>query len=451
MTVTNDPLATFIDAACVPLDALHSSGTLDEAAAILAAHPEVAAASIHAAAILGDDVGVRRFLARDPAAATAKGGPRGWDALTHLCFSRYLRLDANRSAGFVRAAEALLDAGANPNTGWHETGHQPEPIWESAIYGAAGIVHHPELTRLLLDRGADPNDGETPYHAPESSDNRALAVLVESGKLTPASLATMLVRKVDWHDHDGVAYLLAHGADPNRLRPWRWTALQHALQRDNRLETIALMLDHGADPTIPRASDGRTAISIAARRGRGDVLALLEERGVALDLHGVERLIAACARGDANAVQSIAASEPALVRQLVAEGGTLLAELAGNGNTDGVRLLLDLSVPVTARYESGDGYFGIARGSTALHVAAWRARHQTVALLIARGAPVDVRDAQGQTPLALAVKACVDSYWTFRRSPDSVRALLDAGASARDVAFPSGYAEVDALLEAHRR
>ena len=169
-----------------------------------------------------------------------------------------------------------------------------------------------------------------------------------------------------------------------------------------------------------------------------------------LDMLGAERLIAACARGDAEAVQSIAAAEPELVRQLVAEGGTLLAELAGNGNTDGVRALLDLSVPVTARYESGDGYFGIVRGSTALHVAAWRARHQTVALLIARGAPVDVRDAQGQTPLALAVKACVDSYWTFRRSPDSVRALLDAGASARGIAFPSGYAEVDALLEAHR-
>jgi len=27
-----------------------------------------------------------------------------------------------------------------------------------------------------------------------------------------------------------------------------------------------------------------------------------------------------------------------------------------------------------------------------------------------------------------------------------VRALLEAGASARDVSYPSGYAEVDALL-----
>ena len=96
-----DPVAAFIHAACVPLDAAHVSGTLDEANAILAANPPVATSSIHTAAILGDEGTVRRFLAEDPTSATAKSGPRGWDALTHLCFSRYLRLDAARSDGFV--------------------------------------------------------------------------------------------------------------------------------------------------------------------------------------------------------------------------------------------------------------------------------------------------------------------------------------------------------------
>jgi hypothetical protein len=38
-------------------------GTLDEPAAILAAHPEIAAANIHVAAILGDDERVRHFIA----------------------------------------------------------------------------------------------------------------------------------------------------------------------------------------------------------------------------------------------------------------------------------------------------------------------------------------------------------------------------------------------------
>src|SRR5947199_4761983 len=193
----SDPRAAFIEAAVW-------HGTLERAEAILAAHPEIASSDIHSAAILGDDAAVRRFLELDRANATAKGGPRGWDALTHLCFSKYLRLDPARSGGFVRAAEALLDAGASANTGFYDRSHQPEPEFESALYGAAGVAHHAELTRLLLDRGADPNDGEVPYHTPETYDNGALKVLVESGKLTPQSLVTMLLRKHDWHDYDGV-------------------------------------------------------------------------------------------------------------------------------------------------------------------------------------------------------------------------------------------------------
>src|SRR5205814_857652 len=161
-----------------------------------------------------------------------------------------------------------------------------------------------------------------------------------------------------------------------------------------------------------------------------------------------ERLLAACARNDAERVRAIAAAEPSLVREILAEGGSLLAQFAGVGNTDGVRHLLDLGVGVGTLYE-GDGYWDVATRSTALHVAAWRARHSTVKLLIERGAPVDAVDGKGRTPLALAVRACVDSYWTHRRSPDSVQMLLHAGASVSGIDFPSGYAEVDELLRRH--
>jgi ankyrin repeat protein len=446
-TPSADPSSAFIEAACVPRNASHASGTLEQAEAMLQREPEIATHDIHTAAILGDDVTVREILARDPAESTAKRGPYDWDALTHLCFSRYLRLDRARSDGFVRAATALLDAGASANTGFYEMDHQPRPEWEPVLYGAAGIAHHPELTRLLLERGANPTDNEVVYHTPESYDNRALKLLVESGKLSATDLALMLVRKHDWHDYEGAKWLLEHGAPPNL--PWNerngWQPTHHALARDNSLEMIELLLDHGADFTV--VQHGRSGISLAARRGRSDVLDLFARRRVAVTLQGVDRLIAACARNDTNEMRAIAEREPALVAQLRAEGGKLLAEFAGNGNTAGVRQLLDLGVNVDARFAEGDGYWDVAPNSTALHVAAWRARHDTVRLLIERGAPVDAVDAKGRTPLVLAVRACVDSYWTNRRSPESVAALLDAGAATAGIRYPSGYADVDELLK----
>lgn len=445
-----DPLSAFLVAASVPRDQDHSSGTIDLAERIRTANPEVAGATIHSAAVLGDDGAVRRFVESAPGSATAKGGPHTWDALTYLCFSRYLRLDETRSDGFVRAARALLDAGADPNTGWFEESHQPNPSWEGALYGAAGVAHHEELTRLLLERGADPNDGETVYHTPEGYHNRALRALFESGKLTQDSLVLMLVRKADWHDTEGIKYLLEHGADPNRMTRWDFPAFHHALRRDNSLEIIQLMLDHGADPTVANQVDGRTAIVLAARGGRSDVLEEFQKRGIPIELSGVDRLIAACALRDETSARALAEKEPGLVDQLKAEGTALLATFAGTGNPSGVRLLLDLGVPVGATYSPEDGYWGIAPNSTALHAAAWRASHDSVKLLLERGAPVNGKDAKGRTPLMLAVRACVDSYWTEMRSPESVAALLAAGASTEGVLHHSGYEEVDELIRRHR-
>jgi ankyrin repeat protein len=443
-----DSVHEFIVAACVPIGSSHSSGTLEQAEAILAAKPEIGTSNMFAAAVLGDDSTVRRFITTSSANATTKGGPHGWDPLTYVCFSKYLRLVPQRSEGFVRAAEALLNAGASPNSGFFSQEHQPNPEFESVLYGAAGVAHHAGLTRVLLERGADPNDGEVTYHAPETYDNAALKCLVGTGKLSADSLATMLLRKADWHDYEGIKYLLEQGADPNRITHWGFAAIHQALRRDNDLRNIEVMLDHKADLMLVNRSDGRLAIVIAARRGRCDVLDLMERRGVPVRLQGIEQLIAACARNDEVAVKAIAAREPKLVEDIKATGAALLAEFAGNGNTQGVRLLLDLGLNVGSPYD-GDGYFDIAKNSTALHVAAWRARHDTVKLLIARGALVNALECKGRTPLALAVRACVDSYWQSRRSPDSVQALLQAVASVSGVQFPSGYLAVDELLRSH--
>ena len=337
--------------------------------------------------------------------------------------SNYLRLDPTRTPGLLRAAKALLDAGADPNAGFWETGQHASH--ETPLYGAAGVAHNVELTRLLLARGADPNDNESVYHSPETYDNAAMKLLVETGKLTPENLALMLVRKHDWHDLEGVKYLLERGADPNYYRERGWMPLHHAIARNNSLAILTLLLDHGANPRT--RIGGVTAIERAARKGRGDLLQLFERRGFPIELQGVDRLIAACAVDDGRTVREIRDREPHLVRELLAQGPTLLAEFAGTWNTAGVRQLLDLGVPVDARY-TGDGYFDIANDSTALHVAAWQSRPDLVLLLIERGADVNATDEKGRTPLVLAHKARVDSYWRARATPEPERLLRAAGA-----------------------
>jgi ankyrin repeat protein len=420
-------------------------GTLLAAEAMLAADATLSRRDLHTAAIVGDEAAVRRFLSEDPSSVTRTGAPYGGDALTYLCLSRYVRLAPERGAAFVRAAHALLDAGADANAGFWVEGDRRERA--TALYGAAGVAHHPELTGLLLRHGADPNDEEVVYHSPEGYDNRALALVVETGKLTSANLALMLVRKADWHDIDGTRFLLGHGASPNE----RWgrnglSALHHGIERDNAAEMIALMLDHGGDPLTEQ--EGMSAVERAARRGRGDLLALFAARGFRVHLPGAAGLIAACARDDTDAVRR-AQHVPELVHGVVAMGGELLAEFAGVGNAAGVRHLLDLGVPVHAPYV-GDGYYGVAPGSTALHVAAWRLRPAVVQVLLERGAPVNARDGAGRSALQVAVKACVDSYWMERRTPETVRLLLAAGASPAGLTLPTGYDAVDGLLGPRR-
>ncbi|OQP41083.1 hypothetical protein A4H97_15925 [Niastella yeongjuensis] len=422
-------------------------GSLEEAEQMLAAHPEIATSDIYTAAITGNVDLVREWLADNAANATVVSEPYGGNALTYLCLSKYLRLNKEKEADFIAAATALLDSGADPNAGFMTNG--PYPEFETPLYGAAGVAHHAALTKLLLERGAEPNDEEAVYHSPETYDNDAMQLLVETGRLTRENLSMMLIRKIDWHDERGLEYLLAHGADANGERRRGWHALHHALKRANGLLFFELLLKAGADPHL--SSNGITAITMAGCEGRGDVLSLFAQRGFDIKQQGVFQLIAACALNDGEAVQQLSMQSPACVTQLKEMGGELLARFSLCGNAAGVQHLLNLGIPPNEPYRNGDGYYGIPTGSLAIHVAAFRGYPEVVKTLIAAGSPVDVPDKNGQTPLALAIKACVDSYWTARRSPDSVKALLDAGASVKHIPYPCGYKEVDVLIEERQR
>ncbi len=446
-----DPVNTFIEVACVDRHSWHGSGTLEHAEMIRARYPEVSTANIYSASILGNVATVRAFLERDRSLAAAKGGPHEWDALTYLCFSRYMRIDKARSESFVDAARALLEAGAEANTGWTEyIDTPPRPVHEAAIYGAAALAQHAGLTRLLLEYGADPNDEETPYHVAETYDNAVLQILLDSKRFSEANLATVAARKCDWHDDKGLNLVLDHGANPNYRTIWKFTPFQQSIRRDNGLVMIEALLDHGADPLLSNELDRRNAFQMAAWHGRGDILATLERRGFEIRFEGLDALVAACARADLEDARFRTSQNPELLTQLLAVGGTLLAHFAGADNDAGVRCLLALGVSPEARWPHGDGYWELAPNSTALHVAAWRANHEVVKTLITAGAPVNAVDARGRTALQLAVRACIDSYWRYRRKPDSVAALLAAGGRIDGIDLPTGYSAIDDLLVAQK-
>jgi ankyrin repeat protein len=107
-----------------------------------------------------------------------------------------------------------------------------------------------------------------------------------------------------------------------------------------------------------------------------------------------------------------------------------MLDAARQGHTDPLVALIDKGAPVDMR----DG-----QGNTLLMLAAYHGHAELVTALAARGADVDRPNDRGQSPLAGAV---------FKAEPDVVRALVDAGAdpdagtpSARDAAVVFGRKE----------
>lgn len=407
-------------------------GPLDEAEAMLSQHPGLASLDIHTAAILADHENVKKFLAQDKGNAMATSPPYDANPLTHLCLSKYLRLEKRPPEDFIRTATLLLDTGADPNGGFWTGGKYPE--YETPLYGAAGVAHHAGLTRLLLERGADPNDEDTVYHSPETYDNDAMKLLVETGRITEKNLTLMLIRKHDWHDDDGVKYLLEHGAHPNNTWGPGLSPIHQALRRGNSINIISTLIDYGAVPSI--IFEGLTVIARAAHWGRGDVLVLFKQRGFSIELQGVDKLIAAAAMGDSAQTASIAEKEPLLKTQLLTMGDPLLARFASTDNTQGIAILLDLGIDVNTPFMEGDAYWGIPPDSLPIHVAAWLLHPASVSLLLARGAVIDQPDANGNTPLMLAVKACTDSYWKGRCSDDLIKTLTTPDTPYRSSTTP---------------
>ena len=148
----------------------------------------------------------------------------------------YLALFAQQ----LEAAGFLLESGANPNA----VGALGSAVLLAVLAG------DPELLRLILIAGGDPNQIEGPM---------PLITAAAQGR------------------SDLVDVLLAHSAKIDAVDGSQRTALHRAAEKGD-LDTIARLLEAGADP-LALTDIGKPPIHYAALHGHSDVVNLLKREG----------------------------------------------------------------------------------------------------------------------------------------------------------------------------
>jgi ankyrin repeat protein len=352
----------FVEAATV-------DGRETRARELLAERPELAEAGLDCALVLGDVARVRAALGEDPELVGRPVGAREWAPLLYPCHSCFI---ADHRDGIREIVRLLLDAGADPNT------TAPSPDWPGStwtpLYGAAGRLHDPELTRMLLAAGANPDDGESLYHSTETPDHSCLRLLLEAGATVEGS--NTLPHMLDREDPEGTRLLLEAGGDATSLLPF-------AVSRGRSPEVVRLLVEHGADVQA-RGDDGRTAYAGAVLNGRADLEAVLTELSAEPEAGPAERLAGAFARLDLDAARTHLDEAPELDTRI----RSAIVDYAVAHGPAGADALLELGLGLDLR--GWDDH-------TALHMAAWRGDALTVDALIERGADVTSR---ARTPLA---------------------------------------------------
>jgi len=377
------PAAAFIESACpdqhVRGRPAHDTA-LFKATRMLEKEPALAAASFEAAIVCGNLDRVRRELDARPSLATQKGGPKSWEPLLYLAFTR-LNVPSSRDNA-VAMARLLLDHGANPNVSFKAGDSDYTPLVGVIGEGEEDRPAHPrrdELVHVLLEAGAEPYDMQVVYNI--HFHGRALWWL-----RLMHEYSLRLGRAADWKDPEW--QMLAMGPYGSGARWHYWIAIEHG---DSDLARWCV--EHGASPNAPPARDARfskrTLFEDALLFARPEIAELLARHGARrTKLTGEDAFVAACRAGE-----FVVASENA-PRSISFH---TFAGAARENRVAVLDFLLSLGANIDA---SGDA------GVTALHEAAYHGARDAAAFLIAKGANVDATETRyGATPLGWAVHA----------------------------------------------
>ncbi len=296
----DDPVMRFLAHACLLYVWDDGPPRWEVAAELLDANPSLPQTDPYAAAVVADAGAVREHLRRDPSLARAHGGAFRWTMLFHLVYSRVAQRDP------MEVATLLLDAGADPEAGYLWQG-QPTPFtvltgcFGGGEQGPSRQPAHPvgeELARLLVARGADPNDAQTLYNRMFARDDGHLRLLLPLGlgrgdggawhrRLGEAleSPDEMVRRQVDWSRDHGfttrLALLAEHGfvegATAAAPSPWRRRTPVPAVARAGSPEAVRALAAAGED--LDARYDGHTLLHHAAWIGDVELVRALLDAG----------------------------------------------------------------------------------------------------------------------------------------------------------------------------
>jgi len=228
------------------------------------------------------------------------------------------------------------------------------------------------LAEWLLERGANPNDNESLYHATELGHAEGLRLLMRHDVETKGTNA--LLRSLDFDDIEATRLLLDYGADPNERVPEHPSvqpvetipALHQAARRRRDGRYVALLLAHGADGLA--RWNGHSAYALARMYGNAGFAEALTEHGLETPLDAVETALAACAR------EEVPPGRPLALRALSDEARMILTRIILN--EDDLRHAQCL-------VEAGlDPNVADEMGMTPLHLAGWAGLPEHMAWLL---------------------------------------------------------------------
>jgi ankyrin repeat protein len=397
-----------------------TDGRRDRGERLLALYPAIARATFHTALVLGDTTAIEARLAERPELATEPGGPRGWEPLHYVCYTSVGARSVAREEGLVAIARRLISLGADPNLRFPWLHHA---VRRPVLWGAVSVVRSLRLAAALLDAGANPSDGVTLPLAAGGGDVAALDLLFAHGADVNRPWATdgasPLYAILHWaKTPEGARWLLDHGADPDPVFAENGETPLHVVASSWDVSLAEELVNRGADIARPRA-DGRTAYAVAELSGNREVAAWLLAHGAPGELSDVDRLVAACSRGDKAAALAMLDARPDLRRAIGPEHYAAFYRAAERNDTKALEAML------ACDFDPDHGDESI--GKTALHAAAMAGWPDTVRVLLAHGASVTVRDREFKAqPLIWAA----EGSRTSRGDRDHAvvgRLLLDAG------------------------